>query len=56
VRLVAYVHVSREDERPQIVEVVRNAAVSGALPLAQRRGGRKWCNFSMAQTALSSMP
>jgi DNA invertase Pin-like site-specific DNA recombinase len=41
VRLVAYVRVSREDERPQIVEVVRNAAVSGALPLAQRPGWQK---------------
>jgi DNA invertase Pin-like site-specific DNA recombinase len=41
VRLVAYVRVSREDERPQIVEVIRYAAVSGALPLAQRLGWQK---------------
>jgi len=56
-RLVAYVRVSREDERPenqeyaifrwaaerghQVVEVVRDDAVSGAMPPAQRPGWQK---------------
>jgi len=56
-RLVAYVRISRDDERPenqeyavyrwaaerghQIVEVVRDVGVSGALPPAQRPGWRR---------------
>jgi DNA invertase Pin-like site-specific DNA recombinase len=56
-RLVAYVRVSREDERPenqeyaifrwaaerghQIVEAVRDAGISGALPPNERPGWRK---------------
>jgi DNA invertase Pin-like site-specific DNA recombinase len=56
-RLVAYIRVSREDERPenqeyavyrwvaerghQIVETVRDVGVSGALPPAQRPGWRR---------------
>jgi DNA invertase Pin-like site-specific DNA recombinase len=56
-RLVAYIRVSREDEKPenqeyavyrwvaerghQIVETVRDVGVSGALPPAQRPGWRR---------------
>ncbi|MFZ8841369.1 MAG: recombinase family protein, partial [Pyrobaculum sp.] len=56
-RLAAYVRISRDDERPenqefaifkwaaerghQIVEVVRDVGVSGALPPAQRPGWRR---------------
>ncbi len=56
-RLVAYIRVSREDERPenqeyavyrwaaekghQIVDTVRDVGVSGALPPAQRPGWQK---------------
>jgi DNA invertase Pin-like site-specific DNA recombinase len=56
-RLVAYVRVSRDDERPenqeyaifkwaaerghQVVETVRDVGVSGALPPAQRPGWRR---------------
>ncbi len=56
-RLVAYVRVSRDDERPenqeyaifkwaaerghQIIETVRDVGVSGALPLGERPGWQR---------------
>jgi DNA invertase Pin-like site-specific DNA recombinase len=71
-RLVVYVRVSREDERPenqeyaifkwaaerghQIVDVVRDVDVSGVHRPPRDRAGRKWRNCLSLPTASSCTP